>query len=47
MHILIVTDQHPESLGGVQVAIRLQRKFLERLGHRVTIAAPALHRVGY
>ena len=47
MHVLIVTDQHPESLGGVQVAIRLQRKFLERLGHRVTIAAPALHRVGY
>lgn len=47
MHVLIVTDQHPESLGGVQVAIRLQRKFLERLGHRVTIAAPALHRAGY
>ena len=47
MHILIVTDQHPESLGGVQVAIRLQRRFLERLGHRVTIAAPALHRPGY
>lgn len=44
MHVLIVTDQHPESLGGVQVAIRLQRRFLERLGHRVTIAAPALHR---
>ena len=47
MHVLIVTDQHPESLGGVQVAIRLQRKFLERLGTRVTIAAPALHRAGY
>lgn len=47
MHVLIVTDQHPESLGGVQVAIRLQRKFLERLGHRVTTAAPALHRSGY
>ena len=47
MHVLIVTDQHPESLGGVQVAIRLQRQHLERLGHRVTIAAPALHRPGY
>ena len=47
MHILIVTDQHPESLGGVQVVIRLQRDYLERLGHRVTIAAPALHRPGY
>lgn len=47
MHVLIVTDQHPESLGGVQVAIRLQRKYLERLGHRVTIAAPALHRAGH
>lgn len=47
MHILIVTDQHPESLGGVQVAIRLQRQYLERLGHRVSIAAPALHRPGY
>lgn len=47
MHILIVTDQHVESLGGVQVAIRLQRRFLERSGHRVTIAAPALHRPGY
>lgn len=47
MHVLVVTDQHPESLGGVQVAIRLQRRFLERAGHRVTIAAPALHRRGY
>lgn len=47
MHVLVVTDQHPESLGGVQVAIRLQRRYLERLGHRVTVAAPALHRRGY
>lgn len=44
MHILVVTDQHPQSLGGVQVALRLQRKFLERLGHRMTIVAPRLHR---
>ncbi|MFD1201186.1 glycosyltransferase [Leucobacter albus] len=47
MHILIVTDQHPESLGGVQVALRLQRRFLERAGHTVSIAAPALDRAGY
>lgn len=47
MHILIVTDQHPDSLGGVQVAIRLQRRYLEGLGHRVTVVAPALHRPGY
>lgn len=47
MHILIVTDQHPDSLGGVQVALRLQRRFLERAGHTVTIAASALHRQGY
>lgn len=44
MHILVVTDQHPQSLGGVQVALRLQRKYLERLGHRVSIVAPKLHR---
>lgn len=47
MHILIVTDQHPDSLGGVQVTLRLQRRFLERAGHRVTIAAPKLHRAEY
>ena len=47
MHVLVVTDQHPDSLGGVQVAIRLQRQALERLGHRVTIVAPELHRPGY
>ncbi len=47
MHILIVTDQHPDSLGGVQVALRLQRRFLERAGHTVSIAAPALHRPDY
>lgn len=47
MHILVVTDQHPDSLGGAQVAIRTQRASLERLGHRVTVAAPALRRPGY
>ncbi len=47
MHILIVTDQHPDSLGGAQVAIRAQHRALEAAGHTVTIAAPALHRPGY
>ena len=41
MHILIVTDQHPDSLGGAQVAIRAQRCALEHAGHLVTIVAPA------
>lgn len=40
----MVTDQHAESLGGVQVSLRIQRKFLARMGHRMTIVAPELHR---
>lgn len=40
MHTLIVTDQHPASLGGAQVSIRLQRKYFERAGHTVSIVAP-------
>ncbi|GAB3618611.1 glycosyltransferase [Okibacterium endophyticum] len=44
MHILITTDQHAESLGGVQVSIRLQKRFLERAGHRVTVVATKLFR---
>ena len=44
MHILIVTDQHADSLGGVQVSIRLQKRFLERAGHTVTVVAPRMHR---
>lgn len=36
-------DQHVETLGGAQVSIRLQRRFLERLGHTVTIVAPRRH----
>lgn len=48
MHILIVTDQHPDSLGGAQVSIRLQRTALERAGHTVSIAAPRrLNRAGH
>jgi glycosyltransferase involved in cell wall biosynthesis len=35
-------DQHVESLGGAQVSMRLQRRFLERAGHTVTIVAPAM-----
>jgi glycosyltransferase involved in cell wall biosynthesis len=33
-------DQHPRSLGGIQTSVMLQKKYLERLGHRVTIVAP-------
>ena len=44
MHILVVTDQHAASLGGVQVSLRIQQKFLARLGHQMTIVAPELHR---
>lgn len=40
MHIAIFMDQHPRSLGGIQTSVMLQKKFLERAGHRVTIVAP-------
>ena len=40
MHIAIFMDQHPRSLGGIQTSVLLQKKYLERLGHRVTIVAP-------
>lgn len=43
MHVVMFGDQHVESLGGAQVSMRLQREFLERAGHTVTIVAPALH----
>jgi glycosyltransferase involved in cell wall biosynthesis len=36
-------DQHAETLGGAQVSMRLQRRFLEKAGHTVTVVAPALH----
>jgi glycosyltransferase involved in cell wall biosynthesis len=39
-------DQHVESSGGAQVSMRLQRRFLERAGHTVTIVAPRLHARG-
>jgi glycosyltransferase involved in cell wall biosynthesis len=36
-------DQHVETLGGAQVSMRLQRRFLEKAGHTVTVVAPAMH----
>lgn len=41
MHIAFFSDQHPATLGGLQVSVQLQRDYLERLGHRVTVIAPA------
>ncbi|KRA25373.1 glycosyltransferase [Microbacterium sp. Root61] len=43
MHVVMFGDQHVESLGGAQVSMRLQRRFLEKAGHTVTIVAPAMH----
>ena len=43
MHIVFFGDQHAESQGGAQVSMRLQRTFLERAGHTVTIVAPRMH----
>lgn len=43
MHVVMFGDQHVESLGGAQVSMRLQRTFLEKAGHAVTIVAPAMH----
>ena len=40
MHIAIFVDQHPRSLGGIQNSVMLQKKYLERAGHRVTIICP-------
>lgn len=44
MHVVMFADQHLESLGGAQVSMRLQKRFLERAGHVVTVVAPHLHR---
>lgn len=43
MHVVMFGDQHVETLGGAQVSMRLQRRFLERAGHTVTIVAPRMH----
>lgn len=42
LHIAMFTDQHPWTLGGMQTSVELQRKFLLRAGHRVTIVSPGL-----
>jgi 1,2-diacylglycerol 3-alpha-glucosyltransferase len=41
LHIAIFSDQHPDSLGGAQSSVLLQKKFLDRAGHKVTVVAPA------
>lgn len=43
MHIVFFGDQHLDSLGGAQVSMRLQREFLERAGHTVSVVAPKMH----
>lgn len=43
MHVVMFGDQHAETLGGAQVSMRLQRRFLEKAGHTVTLVAPAIH----
>lgn len=43
MHVVMFGDQHVESSGGAQVSMRLQRRFLERAGHTVTVVAPRMH----
>ncbi|SIT86308.1 glycosyltransferase [Microbacterium sp. RU33B] len=43
MHVVFFSDQHLESFGGAQVSMRLQRRFLERAGHTVTVVAPRMH----
>ena len=43
MHVVMFGDQHAETLGGAQVSMRLQRAFLEKAGHTVTMIAPAMH----
>ena len=43
MHVVMFGDQHLESLGGAQVSMRLQRRFLEKAGHTVTVVAPRMH----
>lgn len=40
MHIAFFSDQHPATLGGLQVSLGLQRAYLERRGHLITVVAP-------
>lgn len=41
MHILIFLDQHMDTLGGVQSSVSLQKKYLEQLGHTVSVCSPS------
>lgn len=43
MHVVFFGDQHLASLGGAQVSMRLQKQYLERAGHTVTVVAPKMH----
>lgn len=43
MHVVFFSDQHLESFGGAQVSMRLQRQYLEKAGHTVTVVAPRMH----
>ncbi len=43
MHVVFFADQHLDSLGGAQVSMRLQREYLERSGHVVSVVAPRMH----
>lgn len=46
MHIAIFLDQHPDTLGGAQLSVMLQAKYLRRLGHVITICAPRNKKYG-
>ena len=41
MHVLFFGDQHPLTLGGAQVSIKLQGEFLEQAGRTSTWVSPA------
>lgn len=45
MHIAFFSDQHPGTLGGLQVSLGTQRRHLELRGHTVTVCAPNSRRV--
>lgn len=45
MHIAFFSDQHPGTLGGLQVSLGIQRKHLELRGHTVSVCAPDSRRV--
>lgn len=45
MHVAFFSDQHPGTLGGLQVSLGTQRSHLEHRGHTVTVCAPGSRRV--